>query len=149
MRIEATDANPLIVEIANRFSAGYPEIRYTTSDIMSFDPEQTYDVVHCSLTMHHFAAEEAVEVLRKCREWSHRLVLVTDLERSMLTRAGVWLANRILAHGSMTINDGDISARRAFSFREFRMLAKGAGWERFGHERFPLCRQALWLTAGR
>ncbi len=76
---------------------------------------------------------------------SRGFVLVTDLERSVWTRIGVWAANALFSREKMTKTDGNTSARRAFSFREFSALAKGAAWKGFGHERFLFCRQALWL----
>ena len=45
----------------------------------------------------------------------------------------------------MTRHDARVSARRAFSFAEFRQLAERAAWTDFGHSRFIFCRQALWL----
>jgi ubiquinone/menaquinone biosynthesis C-methylase UbiE len=143
--IDAVDSNEAIIDLAREFSEGYPEIRYQVGNALSFRSPRFYDLVHCSLTMHHFQTQEAVEFLKRCRELSKKYVLVTDLRRSLLTRLGVHFVNSFFGHERMTRKDGDTSARRAFNFREFRMLAKGAGWERFGHERFRFCRQALWL----
>jgi hypothetical protein len=47
----------------------------------------------------------------------------------------------------MTQADALTSARRAFSFEEFRALAESADWHDFGHARFLFCRQALWFDA--
>jgi hypothetical protein len=116
-------------------------------DALRFKASRFYDLVHCSLTMHHFQTQDAVDFLKRCRDLSKEYVLVTDLRRNLLTRLGVHFINSFLGHERMTRKDGDTSARRAFSYREFRMLAKGAGWDRFGHERFPVFRQALWLPA--
>jgi SAM-dependent methyltransferase len=143
--IDAVDSNEAIIELAREFSDGYPEIRYVVGDALRFHSSRFYDLVHCSLTMHHFSTEEAVGFLKRCRELSKEYVLITDLRRSVFTRVGVHFVNSFFGHEQMTKRDGDTSARRAFSYREFRMLAKGAGWERFGHERFLWCRQALWL----
>ena len=143
--VDAIDSNPAIVELARKFSEGYPEIHFIAEDALGFMSDRFYDLVHCSLSMHHFGTAEAVEVLKHCRELSRHTVLITDLERSLPTRLGVYVLNRLLGHQPMVIRDGDTSARRAFSYREFRMLAKGAEWPEFGHERFLFCRQALWL----
>jgi hypothetical protein len=45
----------------------------------------------------------------------------------------------------MTKYDGRLSASRAFSFSEMNELARRAGWQNFGHRRFPFARQAIWL----
>jgi 2-polyprenyl-3-methyl-5-hydroxy-6-metoxy-1,4-benzoquinol methylase len=145
LRIEALDASEASLEIARQASRDYPEISYVRSDVLKFESKDTYDLVVCSLALHHFADEQAVEVLRRCRDLSHRYVLVSDLERSLFTLTGVNLLTTFCYTEPETRRDGMLSARRAFSFREFRALAVNAGWQDFGHARFLLFRQALWL----
>jgi SAM-dependent methyltransferase len=145
LRIDAVDASDASLEIARRASGEYPEIRYLRGDALKFETKETYDLVICSLALHHFTEEQAVVILRRCRDLSHRFVLVADLERSLLTLAGVYLLTALFYREPVTRNDGMMSARRAFSFREFRALAVAARWQDFGHARFLICRQALWL----
>ena len=45
----------------------------------------------------------------------------------------------------MTKTDARLSAARAFSFKEMRELGERAGWKNFGHRKFPIGRQAIWL----
>jgi hypothetical protein len=47
----------------------------------------------------------------------------------------------------MTKFDGRLSINRAFSFPEMQSLALEAGWKRFGHRRFLVSHQALWLES--
>ena len=145
LRIDAVDASEASLEIARRASGDYPEIQYLRGDALKFETKEAYDLVHCSLALHHFTEDQAVQVLRRCRDLSHRCVLVSDLERSLFTLAGVHLLTTLCYPESVTHSDGVTSARRAFSFREFRALAAAAGWQDFGHARFLFCRQALWL----
>jgi 2-polyprenyl-3-methyl-5-hydroxy-6-metoxy-1,4-benzoquinol methylase len=145
LRIDAVDASEASIEIAKKASADYPEIRYMRDDALKFQTKDTYDLVICALALHHFSEEQAVQVLRRCRELSHRCVLVSDLERSVFTLAGINLLTSVCYREPATRNDGMLSARRAFSYREFRELAIAAGWQDFGHARFLLCRQAIWL----
>jgi SAM-dependent methyltransferase len=145
VEIDAVDANPATLEIASRQSAAHPEIRWHRGDALTFGDPGAYDVVCCSLALHHFSEADAVTLLRRCRELSRRFVLVTDLERSVSTRLGVWLVTALIYRDPMTKFDGRLSARRAFSFAEMRTLAGTAGWRDFGHSRFLFCRQAVWL----
>jgi len=46
----------------------------------------------CTLALHHFSDDDAVRVLQRCRELSHKFVLVSDLRRS-------WLANTVAVEG--------------------------------------------------
>lgn len=147
LRIDAVDAQASTLEIARRWSAAYPEITYLNSDIRSFQTTRTYDLVCCSLALHHFSSQDAVEVLRRAKALSHDKVLVADLERTLFTTASVYLLTTFFFTEPMTRHDARLSVQRAFSFSELAGLGLQAGWENFGHQRFFPARQALWLNA--
>ena len=143
--INAVDQQPATVKIAQSLSADYPEIKFINANALDWEPPAQYDLVLCSLALHHFSEDDAVRLLRRCRLLSRRFVLVSDLRRGFLATAGVFLLTATLFREPMTRVDGRLSAARAFSFREFRALAERAGWKDFGHARFRFARQAIWL----
>ena len=146
LQIEAVDYQASTLEIARLLSADYPEISFREGNALEIvGGAGQYDFVFCSLALHHFAEEDAVRVLRRCRELARRAVLVADLERSRLAQAGVWLLTAVLYREPMTRYDARVSVRRAFSYDEFAGLARRAGWDGFGQARFPIARQAVWL----
>jgi ubiquinone/menaquinone biosynthesis C-methylase UbiE len=145
LRIDAVDANVATLEIAQRESAGYREIEFLRANVLTFESRQSYDLVCCSLALHHFSEDDAVALLRRCRALSHRFVLVADLERSVFTLLGVQALTALFYREPMTRADGVASARRAFSYRELHSIAEAAGWKDFGHARFLFCRQAIWI----
>ncbi|RYD61810.1 MAG: methyltransferase domain-containing protein, partial [Verrucomicrobiaceae bacterium] len=145
IEVEAVDANGATLEIAKQASTAYPEITWTKGDALSFAAGRTFDLVICSLALHHFSEDDAIRVLRNCRRCAHRWVLVPDLERHWTTTVGVWLVTALIYRDPMTRYDGRLSARRAFSYSELHSLAENAGWQGFGHQRFLFCRQAIWL----
>ena len=146
LTVDAIDRQRSTLAIARDLSAGYPEISFVEDDVLSFGEEgSTYDLVLCSLALHHFEENAAVHLLRRCRELSDRFVLVSDLRRGFLATIGVYLLTALVFRESMTRTDARLSAERAFSFREFRSLAEHAGWKNFGHRKFRFARQALWL----
>ena len=147
VEIAALDRQPATLEVATKLSIGYPEIYYRQADILEWDSVGTYDVVLCTLALHHFSDEDAVGVLRRSRELSQKFVLVSDLRRGFLLQAGVHLLTELIFREPMTRHDARLSAERAFSFTEMRDLALGAGWQDFGHKRFRFARQAIWLEA--
>ncbi len=150
VRIEAVDYQASTVEIARRLSGGYPEIVFREGDALNADGGAgEYDFVFCSLALHHFGQEDAVRLLRRCRELARRAVLVADLERSRMAVAAVWLLTAVLYREPMTKYDARISVRRAFSYTELSALARRAGWTNFQQRRFPVARQAVWLEATR
>lgn len=144
-QIDAIDQQAATVEIAQDLSRDYPEIAFHQTDAFEWGEPDSYDIVLCSLALHHFTKEEAVRLLRHCREISRRYVLVSDLRRGLFATIGVFLLTAILFRDPMTQNDGRVSAARAFSFREFRALAQRAGWKNFHHRRFRFARQAVWM----
>jgi 2-polyprenyl-3-methyl-5-hydroxy-6-metoxy-1,4-benzoquinol methylase len=145
IEIEAIDQNPSTLEIARRFAADYPEISFVKGNILEWKGSGPYDIVLCSLALHHFNGEDAVRLLRNCLELSRRFVLVSDLRRGYLATVGVFLLTATIFREPMTRFDARLSAARAFSVNEFGALARQAGWNNFGHRRFPFARQAIWL----
>lgn len=145
LKIDAVDANAATLTLARQASADYPEIQFIQDDVRSFDPGSTYDIVLCSLALHHFSDADAVRVLRRVRMLSHEASLVADLERSLFTKVGVHLVTTFIFREPMTVYDARLSVRRAFSFYELRNLAHEAGWEHFGHRHFFPARQAIWM----
>jgi 2-polyprenyl-3-methyl-5-hydroxy-6-metoxy-1,4-benzoquinol methylase len=147
LRIDALDRQSATLEIAQKLSVPYPEIRLIEGNILEWRPAETYDVVFCTLALHHFSNDDAVRVLQRCRELSHKFVLVSDLRRSWMATIGVHLLTATVFREPMTKHDARLSIARAFSFSEMNQLAQRAGWTNFGHKTFPFARQAIWLEA--
>jgi 2-polyprenyl-3-methyl-5-hydroxy-6-metoxy-1,4-benzoquinol methylase len=145
VEIDALDWQPATLEIARKLSGNYPEISYHEANILEGNSIAAYDIALCTLALHHFSNDDAVRLLRRCREVSKRLVLVSDLRRSFSLVAGVYLLTTLIFREPMTRYDARLSAIRAFSFSEMRDLAMRAGWKDFGHKRFRFARQAIWL----
>lgn len=150
LSVDAIDRQNSTLEIARGLSASYPEINFQEGDVLTFgEPAFPYDLVLCSLALHHFDEEAAVHLLRQCRELSSRFVLVSDLRRGSLATIGVYLLTALIFREPMTRTDARLSAERAFSYREFRSLAERADWRNFGHRKFRFARQAIWLERKR
>ena len=145
VEIDAVDGQPSTLQIAEELSPEYPEISYCQANILEWDRVQPYDIALCSLALHHFSNEDAIKVLRRCRELSQKFVLVSDLRRGFLLRVGVDFLTTLIFREPMTRFDARLSAQRAFSFREMSELAVTAGWQNFSHKKFRFARQALWL----
>jgi 2-polyprenyl-3-methyl-5-hydroxy-6-metoxy-1,4-benzoquinol methylase len=145
VEIDALDRQSATLEIARKLSGNYPEISYIDANILEWKPAGPYDIVLCSLALHHFSDEDAARLLRHCRELSQKFVLVSDLRRGLLATIGVYLLTALIFREPMTRYDGRVSAARAFSFAELDDLAGRAGWRNFQHKKFHFARQAIWL----
>jgi ubiquinone/menaquinone biosynthesis C-methylase UbiE len=144
IQITAVDQQPATLELARRRSESYPEITFVGANVLDFVPSAPVDLVFCSLALHHFSEEEAILMIRQTVVMTSGNILFSDLERSDFGIAGIYALTTLIFREPMTRFDGRLSMRRAFSFGEMEKLAQAAGWRRFGHRRFFVCRQAIW-----
>jgi hypothetical protein len=86
-----------------------------------------YDVVTCSLFLHHLDGDQAVTVLRKMGEAAGSLVLVNDLERSRLGWWSAYVGTRLLTRSPIVHFDGVVSVEGALTPPEALALAHKAG----------------------
>jgi 2-polyprenyl-3-methyl-5-hydroxy-6-metoxy-1,4-benzoquinol methylase len=145
VQIDAVDQQTATLVIASDLSTSYPEIDFIGANILEWQPAEPYDLVLCSLVLHHFSEDDVARLLRRCRELSRNFVLVSDLRRSYLAAIGVYLLTALIFREPMTRYDARLSAARALSFGELRDLALRAGLQDFGHAKFRFARQAIWL----
>jgi len=142
--VDAVDSNEATLAVARERSRIFPEITFHSGDIRDWGCG-SWDLVLCSLALHHFSGKDAVLVLKNARRLSSGRVLAADLERSVSGAVGIHLLTALVLRDRMTVHDARLSIRRAFSFDEFDALAREAGWIDYGHARFPVTRQALWV----
>jgi 2-polyprenyl-3-methyl-5-hydroxy-6-metoxy-1,4-benzoquinol methylase len=86
-----------------------------------------YDVVYCTLFMHHFTREQSIELLKAMKQLSKAIVIVDDLRR---TRLGWWLAKvgcHLLSRSPVVHFDGPQSVRAAYRTDELLKIAEQAG----------------------
>ncbi|MBX9581425.1 MAG: hypothetical protein K2X87_14075, partial [Gemmataceae bacterium] len=107
-----------------------------------------YDIVTCSLFLHHLSDDAAVALLGRLKAAAGVLVLVNDLSRSRFSYLGVWLACQLLTRSPVVRFDGPASVRSAHTPAEALALAERAGLTGATAEpRFP-CRFLLhWRRA--
>jgi SAM-dependent methyltransferase len=127
-RVVALDANPQVLEVAGRRLAGVPDIEVTDGDALALPLDNdSVDVAHGSLLLHHFKPDAAVEALREMRRVARRGVVVNDLRRGILPFAVTWMAVMALGRSRVTRYDGAASARRAYTVPELDELLAAAG----------------------
>jgi len=145
--VDAVDANVATLAVARELSTEFPEITFHLGDIRTWssDKQSSWDLVLCSLALHHFSSEDAVQVLQNARQLSSRHLLVADLKRSLMGALGIWLRTAIFLREPMTVHDARLSIRRAFSSLELAELARRACWGAFQQADFPVTRQAIWI----
>ena len=89
--ITAVDGNPEIVAIAREQCAAWPEIRIEQHDLLALPyATASFDVVFCSLALHHFSEANVVAILRRIHDIARVGYIINDLRRS---RVAIGLSN--------------------------------------------------------
>jgi len=83
---------------------------------------RSVDVVMCSQTLHHFDDATATSVLRELDRVARLRVIVSDLRRSWLAAAGLWIASFPLGFHPVSRHDGVVSIMRGYAGDELRRL---------------------------
>ena len=146
--VDAVDQQSSTLEIARGLKRGLSRDRIQQGDVLSFGEEGQYDIVLCSLALHHFDEDTAVQVLERCRQFSSRFVLVSDLRRGLLATVGVYLLTAFIFR---EVDD----PHRCAPFRRARLFLSRISFtrrtrrlEEFRSRKFRFARQAIWLVAG-
>jgi SAM-dependent methyltransferase len=128
LEVDGSDRNPRAVAFAQQRAAEFGvHLRFFELDAVRDELPAGYDVLMCSLFLHHLANETARALLARMAAAAGRLVTVNDLVRE---RAGLLLAHvgsRILSACDVVHGDADRSVRAAFTLAEVRRLAEAAG----------------------
>lgn len=82
--------------------------------------DDSVDIVMCSQLLHHFEGAQALALLRELDRVASRRVIVSDLRRSWLAAAGIWLASFPLGFHPVSRHDGVVSVLRGFTRDELR-----------------------------
>jgi SAM-dependent methyltransferase len=126
--IVGVDSNPIGVRLATAASADWPEIRIEQQDMLGLPYEtRSFDLVICSLALHHLADEDAVRVLRRMQELARVGFIVNDVRRNWLSIWATELLARTVIQSTIARNDAPQSTRAAFTPRELDALARRAG----------------------
>lgn len=118
------DGNDFTVNYARELSTAYPEISYRAEMIPSdYLREEQYDVVLCTLFLHHFATKDLINLLQLLCRQSRIGLVVNDLHRS---RLAYFLFNLItlFIRNRMVRADGLTSILRGFRKSDLRTMVE-------------------------
>jgi 2-polyprenyl-3-methyl-5-hydroxy-6-metoxy-1,4-benzoquinol methylase len=155
MEFEGCDFNEETVGFAseNAARARLSNVRFFVHDIKSADLPMEFDVVMCSLMLHHFRRPDAEQVLQRMAKAARAAVLVHDLRRSRLNYWLCWIGTRLVSRSTIVHEDGVQSVQAAFTIGEMRRLADlaglhGATFQRLWPQRFLMVWRKGKYTAG-
>jgi len=124
-------------------AAKHADVHFFSADVLSGQFQEEYDIICCSLFLHHLEESDAVNLLLSMRNAAKHLVLVSDLCRTRLGYLLTWGGLRLLTRSRICHVDGPLSVRAAFTPAEMLDLAGRANLydatvTRFWPERFLL-----------
>jgi ubiquinone/menaquinone biosynthesis C-methylase UbiE len=112
--------------------------------------DASFDVVGCSLFLHHLEPHEIVDFMREATRVARRAVIVNDLRRSRLH----WWAARagsLIYRSRLTRHDAPASVQRAYTIAEMHNILRTTGYlfTDFSHHFFFRMGIIVWRQAAR
>lgn len=105
------------------------EVRNLFAEFEGTAGEPPFDLVYCTLLLHHFSDVDAVRVLAAMKRLARRAVLVDDLQRTRLGWVLAVAGCHLLSRSPVVHFDGPQSVRAAFTCDEALGLAVAADWQ--------------------
>jgi 2-polyprenyl-3-methyl-5-hydroxy-6-metoxy-1,4-benzoquinol methylase len=123
------DVSPVAIDYARALAARarVAGLTFAPLDVTLQPLPDSFDVVICSLFLHHLGDAEAEAFLRRMRGAARRMVVVSDLRRTRLGYLFAWVGCRLLSRSRVFHVDGTRSVEAAFTMDEARLLAVRAG----------------------
>lgn len=113
------DANGFTIGHARKLSSGYDNISYVCADIFEeIKQERVYDVILCTLTLHHFRDEALLQLMEGFIRKANLGIVVNDLHRSAVAYYLFKLICFVFGLNSMSRDDGLTSILRGFKHQD-------------------------------
>lgn len=108
-------------------AAGAIQTRFFQFNALVDPLPDNYDIVMCTLFLHHLDETNAGELLRRMSLAARQCILVDDLLRNWLGYLYASAGARLLTRSPIVHTDGPLSVRAAFTLPEIERLARDAG----------------------
>ena len=123
-KLTGIDANLAAIDYAKELSKDYSELNFKKIDIFSEDfKKEKYDIVLCTLFLHHFKNEELIPFLKTITEKATIGIVVNDIHRHRLAYYLFKLIGFFIKN-EMVREDGLTSILRAFKKKDLENIAK-------------------------
>jgi 2-polyprenyl-3-methyl-5-hydroxy-6-metoxy-1,4-benzoquinol methylase len=130
LEVAGCDVSPLAIEHARALASQQrAEVSFFPLNVLEEPIPDGFDVITCSLFLHHLDEAQALTVLRKMRAAAGQLALVNDLARSRSGWLAACLGAQVLTRSPTVHVDARLSVEGAFTPAEALTLARRAGWD--------------------
>lgn len=119
------DANEFTINYARKLSDNYPNIEYYCIDVFDdYFGSLKYDIVLCTLTLHHFSNEKIINLITTFNNNAITGIVINDLQRSKLAYRLFDKICIVFSLNKMSREDGLISILRGFKKNELEDFSK-------------------------
>ncbi|WP_432712518.1 methyltransferase domain-containing protein [Pedobacter sp.] len=126
------DANPFTISHAQHLSTAYPNLHFICKDIFQQQhSSDKYDIILCTLTLHHFKDDEILKLLQYFKQQSTLGFVINDLHRSALAYYLFKALCFVFRLNYMSRDDGLISILRGFKREDFLLFSKQLHFKHF------------------
>lgn len=124
-KLTGIDANAFTINHARELSSHYPNIKYRCEDVFGkYFAVLKYDIVLCTLTLHHFKDEEIIALVTVFKANSNIGIIINDLHRSSISYRLFQALCFVFRLNSMSREDGLVSILRGFKKNELVSFSK-------------------------
>jgi 2-polyprenyl-3-methyl-5-hydroxy-6-metoxy-1,4-benzoquinol methylase len=116
---------PLVTEIRN----GNQHVLRGDALALPFR-DKSVDIVLASQILHHFTEDQATILISELNRVARSSVVISDLKRSLIAAAGLWLGSFPLRFNTVSRHDGVVSVMRGFLPIEVADLVQRATGQR-------------------
>jgi ubiquinone/menaquinone biosynthesis C-methylase UbiE len=130
LAVTAVDSRPEVIAAARADAEanGISGLDLAVADGLALPyPDQSFDVAHASLVLHHLEPDAAVALLRELSRVARLGVVINDLSRGWLSWLGAWLLAHLATGNAFTRHDAPLSVRRAYTPAEASAMFEQAG----------------------
>jgi len=125
LKLLGIDANNYTINHAKQLSTSYPNISYYCRDVFQPDfHEMQYDIVLCTLTLHHFKEDEIYKLLAVFKEKAKIGIVINDLQRSAVAYRLFQIVCWVFKLNDISREDGLVSILRGFKKKELVAFSK-------------------------
>ncbi len=122
------DANPNIVQYAQKHVLHFPEVRISTADILDTEFKQKkFDIILATLFFHHFSSTQLIQIFKGFKQQTSLGVVINDLHRHWLAYYSIKILTRFFSRSSMVKYDAPLSVHRGFKRTELMDILHQAG----------------------
>lgn len=123
-KLKGIDANAFTIRQAIQLSSDYKNLSYECLDIFQKSAiSESYDIILCTLTLHHFKDAEIIHLLSLLKENANLGIVINDLQRSALPYYLFIALCFVFRLNKMSKQDGLISILRGFKRKDLERYA--------------------------